>query len=143
MTCTIVCGPPCAGKSTYVEQNAEPGDLIVDADDIAYQLGSGRTHGHTKPYWQAAEVEVERLLSEIEAGLHERSWVIRAAPYHEQRQKLLDRIPDATVVMLIEPRDVLIERAMERRNPERTVGLIDWWLSKYEPTAAPTDRWSL
>jgi predicted kinase len=42
---TVVTGPPCAGKTTYVRNNAKPGDIIIDFDPgetivrqrIAYQ----------------------------------------------------------------------------------------------------------
>lgn len=30
----IVCGPPCAGKSTYVRERAQLGDVVIDLDDI-------------------------------------------------------------------------------------------------------------
>lgn len=35
MVITVVTGPPCSGKSTYVRTHARPGDIIVDFDAIA------------------------------------------------------------------------------------------------------------
>ena len=35
---TIVTGPPCGGKSTYVSEHARSGDIIVDMDRIALAL---------------------------------------------------------------------------------------------------------
>ena len=35
---TVVTGPPCGGKSTYVSQNARSGDIIIDMDRIALAL---------------------------------------------------------------------------------------------------------
>lgn len=32
---TLVCGPPCSGKSTHVARHAQPGDLIVCFDQYA------------------------------------------------------------------------------------------------------------
>jgi hypothetical protein len=37
---TIVTGPPCAGKTTYVAQHAQPGDIIIDFDAMARALGA-------------------------------------------------------------------------------------------------------
>lgn len=30
----VVCGPPMSGKTTYVEQNMSPGDLVIDMDKL-------------------------------------------------------------------------------------------------------------
>lgn len=35
----VICGPPCSGKSTYVREHAEDGDLLVDYDVIAQAFG--------------------------------------------------------------------------------------------------------
>ena len=40
----IIVGPPCAGKSTYVRENAKAGDLRVDYDLIAQALGATNSH---------------------------------------------------------------------------------------------------
>lgn len=43
---TIVYGPPGSGKSTYVAQQANPGDLVIDLDEIiAEQTGKPLYHG--------------------------------------------------------------------------------------------------
>jgi hypothetical protein len=39
---TLVYGPPGAGKTTYVAQHSQPGDLVVDYDAIAQALGADR-----------------------------------------------------------------------------------------------------
>lgn len=41
---TVVVGPPCAGKSTYVRRMARTGDVAVDYDALAAALGSDRAH---------------------------------------------------------------------------------------------------
>jgi hypothetical protein len=46
---TVVTGPPCSGKSTYVREHANPGDIVVDFDTIAQALGSPKPHDHTGP----------------------------------------------------------------------------------------------
>ena len=41
----VVSGPPCGGKSTYVDSHAQPGDLRIDYDKIALSLGAEESHG--------------------------------------------------------------------------------------------------
>ena len=41
---TIVLGPPCGGKSTYVAEQAQSGDVVVDYDALAQALGSPTPH---------------------------------------------------------------------------------------------------
>jgi predicted kinase len=31
---TVVTGPPCGGKSTYIQDNAKDGDIIIDMDRL-------------------------------------------------------------------------------------------------------------
>jgi len=38
----LVCGPPASGKSTYVKEHKAPGDVVIDYDAIARELGYGR-----------------------------------------------------------------------------------------------------
>ena len=50
----IVMGPPCGGKSTYVSERAEKGDLIIDYDLIAKALGAPISHAADGIIKQAA-----------------------------------------------------------------------------------------
>lgn len=48
----LVIGPPCGGKTTYVQTHRKPGEIIIDADLIAQSLGSTDSHAHD-PYIKA------------------------------------------------------------------------------------------
>ncbi len=43
---TVVTGPPCGGKSTYIKDNAKDGDVVIDMDKIALALIKGETENH-------------------------------------------------------------------------------------------------
>ena len=47
---TLVVGAPCSGKTTYVREHMEPGDIVLDYDTLAVALGSPVEHGHHKNY---------------------------------------------------------------------------------------------
>lgn len=121
---TIVCGPPCSGKSTYVREHMQPGDLVVDYDDIAQRLGSPRTHDHHASYHQRIEATIARAIAGIKAGRHERAWIIRSSV---TRARELAADLGGTVVVLDESDDVLHERADKRPSPGRTRQAITEW----------------
>jgi hypothetical protein len=43
---TVVTGPPCGGKSTYIKDNAKDGDIIIDMDELARALVKGKVASH-------------------------------------------------------------------------------------------------
>jgi hypothetical protein len=43
---TIVTGPPCGGKSTYIKDNARDGDIVIDMDELARALVKGDVNNH-------------------------------------------------------------------------------------------------
>lgn len=42
----VITGPPAAGKTTWVGQHAQPGDIVIDYDHIAQTLGSPEHYDH-------------------------------------------------------------------------------------------------
>jgi hypothetical protein len=129
---TIVCGPPCSGKTTWVRQQAKPGDLIVDYDDIAQRLGSPRSHDHHPRYHKRVEATIARAIEGVRQGRHERAWIIRSGL--ERARQLASEL-DASLVTLNEPDDVLIARANTRPNPAAAVRAIRAWQAVNPPPA--------
>src|SRR5262245_57291967 len=81
----LVCGPPAAGKTTYVKTHAQPDDIVIDLDEIAREQGVGRDR---------SGLAVELLLEERNARLEalalepaERTaWVVLTAPSRTLRR---------------------------------------------------------
>lgn len=124
--CTIVAGPPCSGKSTYVAKHAGPAALIVCWDTIARELGSPVNHGHPTRLWHATEKAYRRRLDQVRDA--EEAWIIRTLTYPAERRAWVKRF-DAELVVLCPPRDVLLERARQRGNSAKTVALIQQWFA--------------
>ena len=140
---TLVAGPPCAGKSFYVEERAKPGDLILDSDALYVAL-SGRPLRErpesVRPFvWKAYFA----VLAECRASRYEGDvWAIHSAPDWDRRDDFR-RMNYAKVVVLETPPEVCGTRALIRYGASdprfaETLEWIDEWWSDYEPDVRDT-----
>lgn len=129
-TLIVVAGPPCAGKTTFVQQHAEPGDLVVDYDAIAAALGSADSHDHPaslRPFICEARDAVLARLNRPHDATH--TWLIQGAPTPAERHGYLG----ARVVVLATEASECKRRAQAAGRPARWHDLIDEWWSRYTP----------
>lgn len=142
---TVVTGPPCSGKTTYVQQHAMPGDIVIDFDLIAQALGSPAAHGHDD---HIAAVAAEARHAAIAEAITwhrkgRRVWVTDTDPGERRRAQY--RIAGARTVTCTASRDELHRRAGESR-PAAWHGRIDDWLARHaagpaDPVPQPRTTW--
>ncbi len=126
MPVTLVCGPPAAGKTTWVRARAGPGDQVIDLDEICRRLGSRSTHDHPRHVVRLAR-SMRESLERKAASMPGRTWAIRSLPRAEDRAAVAERL-GADVVMLATPADEAVERARVDGRPGWTPQVIrDWW----------------
>ncbi|WP_417585107.1 HNH endonuclease [Pelagibacterium sp.] len=125
---TIVCGPPCAGKTTYVEQNAKPGDITIDLDALArkidpsYRQWEGMLEGALLNSAIRARNELLGSLSRLKRG---NAWFIVSAPTQAERNWWQDHLCGNT--HLIDPgADECKRRAIQRGTPNAVKGIDEW-----------------
>lgn len=139
MTLTVVTGPPCAGKTTHVEQHRAPDSVVLDLDALAHALGYPHDHidwaDEDHPAVQAARRAWDHL-----AGLactHHADvevWVIKAQLERWQRAKFRDA--GATFVHLGDvPVVTLQRRAAAAGRPASTHVAIAAWAQSFETSA--------
>lgn len=127
---TIVCGPPCSGKTTFVQERRKDGDQIIDLDVISRQL-----EPNYRP-WQQTDFELLRRairmrnllllrLSKLNTG---RAWFIVSSPASEEREWWKSRL-GGEVVLMSTPIDECKRRALVRNTPHAVQG-IDAWFTK-------------
>ena len=123
----IIVGPPCAGKSTYVRENAKAGDLRVDYDLIAQALGATNSHAAEGLVKQAAfdarEGAIKTALKDVEAE----SWIIHTSPSAEHMKLYEDA--GAEVVVLDPGYEECMERAKRDERPQQSIDGIEKWYS--------------
>ena len=103
-TCRVmlVCGPPAAGKTTYVKEHAKPEDIVIDYDLIGISLGFGRNRPDNSIV-QILRARNERLAALSQVSSSATAWVIVGAPSSKLRkwwQDALDVKPEDVVLLM-------------------------------------------
>ena len=116
----VILGAPCAGKSTYVRENAKQGDVIVDYDLIAKALGADDhlPDGHIK------ECAFRARKSAIDYCIEKdcEAWVIHSKPTDEQREAYAKA--GAEFVELETDMETCLQRAADDNRPPGTEEII-------------------
>jgi predicted kinase len=124
---TIICGPPRAGKSTYVAKHAKPGEVRIDLDDLwkvllGYDRGN-RTQAHLGFMSAVKNALIKRIFdSSLDA------WVISGGATRSERASLMRRL-DTDKVVLIVPS---IAQCLSRTTDDHLIEAIHKWYKEYE-----------
>ncbi|WP_432793954.1 hypothetical protein [Rhodococcus ruber] len=132
---TIVAGPPCAGKTTYVAQQSRAGDVVVDFDQIAEVLG-GSSHDHAPHVAELARnarrTVIDLVLDHSDAlrGIRTADvWIIDAAPSPLALTRYAQRGARFEVV---DPGiETCLSRALADHRPDWTIQEIHRWYATH------------
>ncbi|MFT4051104.1 MAG: HK97 family phage prohead protease [Microbacterium sp.] len=134
----IVVGPPCAGKSTFIDENAEPDTLRVDFDRIARTLGSAVPHDAPEQIRNAAWVAREAAIRSAFKHAEHDAWIIHGNPSPDDIATY--RTVGAQFHVLDPGMDVCLQRAVDDERPERTAGNIRKWYANPPAVDEPSTR---
>ena len=124
----LVYGSPCAGKSTWVNNVANPDDLIVDIDRIWECIcNSDKYHKPNKLKRNMFGVR-DALLDQIRTrtGMWRNAWVIGGFPLRTERDSICDRLR-AEPVFIDTAKEVCLERAID----DKWKIFIEDWFDSY------------
>lgn len=123
----VITGPPCAGKSTYVKENAGEGDLRVDYDLIALALGATNSHAAEGAVKQAAFEAREGAISIALKDPEAESWIIHTTPSEDHMERYAEA--NAEVVELDPGYEICMECAKQDGRPQQTFDGIEKYYS--------------
>lgn len=127
-TTTLVTGPPCAGKSTWVDQHADPSDLVICHDTFARAAGSTAQWDHTRAHNLRAGEMWRAAIARLAAGPPARdTWVIRCASTAAERDYIARRIHAERVIVLVPPRALTLARAQTANRGRQVQQAIRRW----------------
>lgn len=127
---TLVAGPPCSGKNTYVDQHMQPGDLVIDYDALMAAVSGQEVHEHVadlKPYvYHARDRLIEKWIARRDVDL----WLIYGAPKRADREQYARR--GFRVVLMDTDERTCVRRAKEHR-PDGWWRYVSRWFRDFEP----------
>lgn len=127
----LVYGSPLSGKSTYVSEAMNKGDLILDIDRLWYAV-SGMSM-YEKPDRLKSNVFALRdnILEQIRyrRGKWSNAYIIGGYPYARDRERLIDSL-GAREVFIDTDKDTCIERLLKDTERDKDVWMkyiTEWW----------------
>jgi predicted kinase len=130
---TLVCGPPGAGKSTYVKEHATSVDTIIDLDLCRQSVGGAPWVSSPEIDRRAFKLRAD-LIHSLSTKTEGRAWLIVSAPSKQERDTWLQALgPMASMVLLDVPADVCKQRIDEdpgRARARKSLhDAVDrWWI---------------
>lgn len=128
MGLTVVCGPPAAGKSSWITAHAKPADIVIDLDLMALAMaGPGADH-HAHGDVLMRVVHRARYAALDEAYQHLDTtdvYVIHTMPSAKARAKY--KRLDATIVVVDPGHDLVMQRIEAMRQPGMKAVATRWY----------------
>lgn len=134
----LVTGPPCSGKTTWVDEHRDEADLVLDFDTLARELGSPTPWLHPQPYRGQAELAMRARIQQLPGTGPGTAWVIRSAPAAKVRAIATRHLRAAACLVLNPGVTVCFERADNDERPAGTREQIARWYATYGPWSGDT-----
>jgi hypothetical protein len=136
---TVVTGPPCSGKTTYVRTHAKPGDIVIDFDAMAQAFGSPTPHDHS-PETRHVTMMARRAAIDAAITVSDRAdvWIVDCNITAARMRGY--QTAGANIVALHVDPGTLHDRA-DRERPALWHGLIDRWSPLPGIDAASSRQW--
>lgn len=134
-TVYLVYGAPCSGKTTWVNEVAESGDLILDIDRLWNAVRAEKCGQYDKPNEIKSNVFALRdcLLDTIRVrrGKWRNAYIIGGYPLQGERERLADSVGADKIIFVDTPKDVCLERAKLKN--DAWANYVNDWFTKYAP----------
>lgn len=132
----IVYGAPCAGKTTWVKDNAESTDIILDIDRLWQAVRSEICDEYEKPNELKQNIFALRDLMldmiRVRRGRWHKAFIIGGYPLQGERERLADTVGAKQMIFIDTPKEICIARAKN----DKWLEYIEQWFERYAPPMA-------
>lgn len=132
----IVWGCPASGKTTYVYNHKEYGDLIIDLDLIKQCISMENKTNAPGNLTETAILIRDYIYSIVsDRNINSKSvWIVAGLPEKEERDQLAIKVKADELIYIEASEEECIKRAMEdkeRKNKEIQMKIIKKWFKKF------------
>ena len=131
----IVYGSPCSGKSSFVSEIAEHGDIILDIDKLWSAIRADKCNKYDKPNELKQNVFALRDLMidmiKVRRGRWANAYIIGGYPLQAERERLATLVCADKIIFIDTPKDVCLLRAKEKSND--WIDFVNDWFDRYTP----------
>lgn len=127
--CTVVIGPPAAGKTTWINQRAQLGDLVVDFDALTRALGGPKCQGWElpSPLVTRAVMDAREAAARVALRPHtgpQQAFIIHALP---PLAILTDYHHRGATIKVVDPGRAVVMERIARERPANKAAIADKW----------------
>ena len=137
----LVYGSPLSGKSTYVQTVSEPGDLIIDINNIWSCVTGDSTYSIKPPKLNAVVFGLrDRLLEMVKyrVGKWDNCYIVGGYPLIAERERLCKEL-GAREIFIDTPKEECLRRLQENESldfSDYSKFIEEWW-RKFIPDTLP------
>lgn len=130
MTLYLVTGPPAAGKTTWVNDHAQPGDITIDYDTIAHALTPGQPVTYPQPVKAVTKAARQAAIdTAVKLARDTDVYIIHSMPSAALTDKY--RRLGAQVVTVDPGEDVVLARCKSERHWHMTQAAKEWYATRH------------
>jgi len=135
VTIQVIAGAPGSGKTTYVAQHAQAGDLIVDVDALYHAMSGLAWYDKPQSLLKYVLAARDGVLDKLARSPAINAWIVAEAPTLAERNRLRDRFDAQVTVMETPAFDCLLRISADERRKEQLqewIPRVQSWWQRYE-----------
>lgn len=131
----IVYGAPCSGKSSFVADVAERGDIILNINKLWSAIRADKCNQYEKPNELKQNVFALRDtlidMIKVRRGRWLNAYIIGGYPLQAERERLAEIIAADKIIFVDTPKEVCLLRAQTISDEQKN--FVEDWFDRYAP----------